>query len=162
MVYKDVRERRIPNWATLPGVLAGLALSAVEVGGFPGLALLGALVALGLGFMLFALGGVGAGDAKLFAAVGAFVGPGGLLPVLIYGGLAGGVLAVGSSLRQGVTRSALRNTKDLLVHVLTLGRYGERRTLDSPEAHSVPYGVAIAVGAVAALLFPLSLGGGVS
>ena len=138
-------------------MLVGVAFTAVEVGGFPSLAVLGALLGLALGFPFFALGALGAGDAKLFAAVGAFVGPGGLLPVVLYGGLAGGVLAVGSSIRRGVILPLLLETKNLLVYLITLGRSGERRTLDSSGAHTVPYGVAIAVGTVAALVFPLSL-----
>jgi prepilin peptidase CpaA len=158
-VVTDLRERRIPNWLTGSGVLIGLTLAAIETGGFPTAALVGVVTALAIAFPLFALGGVGAGDVKLLAAVGAFVGPGGLLPVIIYGGLAGGVLALGSAVRRGVLVPVLVSSLGLLLHLVTLGRRGERPTLATPGAHSVPYGVAIAVGAVAAWFFPVYVGG---
>ena len=85
-VLTDLRERRIPNKVTVPGLLAGLVIGAVLEGGFPQVALGGASLALLVSFPLVALGGLGAGDAKLLTAVGAFVGPGGLLPA-VRGGL---------------------------------------------------------------------------
>lgn len=158
-VFTDLRERRIPNWLTGSGVLIGVTLAAIETGGFPTAALLGVVTALVIGFPLFALGGFGAGDVKLLAAVGAFVGSGGLLPVVIYGGLAGGFLALGSAIRRGVVVPVLMSSWDLLLHLVTFGRRGERPTLTTPGAHAVPYGVAIAVGAVVAWFFPLYVGG---
>jgi len=157
--FTDLRERRIPNWVTIPGLLAGLVLGAALEGGFPVAALSGAVLALLVAFPVFALGGLGAGDVKLFAAVGAFVSAGGLLSVLIYGGIAGGVLALGNAFRRGELLGMLVNTKNLLLYGLTRGRHGVRIDLQSSGSHSVPYGVAIAAGAVMAWFFPLSLGG---
>lgn len=156
-VYTDLRERRIPNKVTVSGFLAGLVTVALLQGGFPLSALAGAGLALAVSFPLVALGGIGAGDAKLLAAVGAFVGPGGLLSVFIYGALAGGVLAVGNTLRRGAFLGVLLNMKNLLVHWITLGRHGERIALDSPGAESVPYGLAIAAGALVAWVYPVVL-----
>lgn len=157
-VFTDLSTRRIPNWLTGTGTLAGIAFASLEVGGFPSAALLGVLLALALTFPLFALGGLGAGDAKLLAAVGAFFGPAGLLSVVLYGGLAGGVLAVLSTIRRGVILPMLLATQNLMVYLITLGRRGERSVLE-PGAHSVPYGVAIAAGAIAGWFFPIQLGG---
>lgn len=158
-VVTDVRSRRIPNWLTVSGAVAGLGLAAVEMGSFPSTSLFGIMVALALAVPLFALGGIGAGDAKLLAAVGAFTGPGGLLPVVLYGGVAGGVLGFLMALRRGVILPVLAGTRDLMLYLVTFGRHGERRSLDMPGAHTVPYGVAIAAGALAAWFFPISLGG---
>src|SRR5258708_213689 len=75
----DVRYRRIPNWLTVAGVLAGLLLNSFlyqgtspAVFGFPGLffALKGLFVAFGVYVFLYALRAMGAGDVKLMAAVG--------------------------------------------------------------------------------------------
>ncbi|MGD2069254.1 MAG: prepilin peptidase [Gemmatimonadota bacterium] len=159
-VFTDIRDNRIPNRVTVGGALVGTVLTAVESSAFPTGAFLGIAVALGLGFPLFALRAVGAGDVKLLAAVGAFMGPGALLSVVLYGGVAGGILGLGSAVRRGVILPILLEARNLVVYLITLGRHGRRRTLDDPEAHTVPYGVAIAVGAVAAWLFPISLGGG--
>ncbi len=157
--YMDLKERRIPNAVTVPGLFAGLTIGALMQGGFPSAALAGSAVALLISLPLYALGGIGAGDAKLFTAVGAFVGTGGLLSVFIYGGLAGGVLAIANATRRGAILGLVLNTWNLLLHWITLGRAGHRISLDSPNAHSVPYGVAIAAGAILALLFPLSVAG---
>lgn len=158
-VYTDLREHRIPNSVTVPGLLVGLLLDALAEGGFPGSAFAGAGLALLVSLPLVALGGVGAGDAKLLTAVGAFVGPGGLLSVLVYGGLAGGVLALANTIRRGAILGVMLNLKNLIISWATLGRRGHRIRLDSPGAQSVPYAVAIAAGAILTWFFPFSVRG---
>ncbi len=158
-VYTDLRERRIPNRVTVSGLIVALLLASILEGGLPLGALAGAGVALLVTFPLVALGGIGAGDAKLLTAVGAFVGPGGLLSVFIYGGLAGGALAVANTVRRGAFLGVLVNMKNLLLHWVTLGRGGQRISLNSPGAQSIPYGLAIAAGALLTWFFPFSLGG---
>ena len=158
-VFTDVRERRIPNKVTVSGLLAGLVAGIFLEGGIPFLALTGAGLALLVSFPLVAMGALGAGDAKLLTAVGAFVGPGGLFSVALYAALAGGVLAIGNIIRRGASLGVLVNMRNLLVFWITLGRHGERIALDSPGARSGPYGLAIAAGALVAWFFPVSLGG---
>jgi prepilin peptidase CpaA len=158
-VFTDLRERRIPNKVTLSGAVAALLLSALEIGGIPTGALLGLGVALAVSFPAFALGALGAGDAKLLAAVGAFVGGSGLFAVLIYSGFAGGLLGLASAIRRGVIIPVLLETKNLAIWMVTFGHKGARRTIQDPEARTVPYGVAIAVGAVLAWIYPIPLGG---
>ena len=158
-VYTDLRARRIPNKVTVSGTLLALAIAPFIEGGIPVGALAGAGLALLLTFPLVVLGGIGAGDAKLLTAVGAFIGPAGLLSVLIYGSLAGGVLAIGNALRRRAILGVLVNTKNLILHWATLGRRGQRISLDSPGAQSIPYAVPIAVGALMTWFFPFSLGG---
>ena len=70
----DIRERRLPNWLTLPGALVVLAGAAVAGRGGP--ALLGAIGLVGLYLVvhLIAPAAMGAGDAKLAAGVGALTG----------------------------------------------------------------------------------------
>jgi prepilin peptidase CpaA len=157
-VFFDLRERRIPNKVTASGLLLGLLLGAFLEGGFPGTALWGALLALLVAFPLFALGGLGAGDVKLFAVVGSFVGAGQLLAVIMYGLLAGGILAFVNIIRRGAFWATFWNMKELCIHIATFGHRGRRAGLDQAGAHSVPYGLAIAAGAVLAWFFPLSLG----
>lgn len=64
----DLRERRIPNWLTLAGIVAGFAINWK-------LALPGAALALAAQLPFLALRQTGAGDVKLMAAVGALAGP---------------------------------------------------------------------------------------
>jgi prepilin peptidase CpaA len=158
-VYTDLRERRIPNGLTVSGLVVALLLAGVAERGFPGSSLAGAGLALLVSFPLVVLGGLGAGDAKLLTAVGAFVGAGGLFPVLIYGALAGGALAVGNAVRRGALLGLLVNVKNLLVHWASLGRRGQRISLNSPGAQSVPYALAIAAGALLTWFFPFSIRG---
>jgi prepilin peptidase CpaA len=158
-VVTDLRERRIPNAVTVPGLVVGLILAGIAETGFPGTAFGGAAVAFFVSLPFVALGGLGAGDAKLLTAVGAYVGTGGLLSVLLYGALAGGVLALANAVRRGAILGVILNTKDLFLYLITFGRRGERIALDSPGARSIPYGLAIAAGTLLAWFFPLSLRG---
>jgi prepilin peptidase CpaA len=156
-VSTDLRERRIPNAVTIPGLIVGISLAA-GAGGL-GSALGGVTVAFIITLPFVALGAVGGGDAKFLMAVGAFMGVQGLPSVLLYGALAGGVLAVTNAIRRGAILGVLMNTKSLIVYLVTFGRHGERIDLDSPGVQSVPYGLAIAAGTMAAWFFPFSLGG---
>lgn len=70
--YKDLKTRTIPNIITLPFILIGLIVN-LFIGEYR-LTLLGFLVSFGLGFLLFLTGGMGGGDAKLMAGLGAWLG----------------------------------------------------------------------------------------
>lgn len=145
----DVRERRIPNWLVAAGLLAGLGLRAVQGMAPLGMGVAGAALALVLTFPLFLLRAMGGGDVKLFAVVGGFLGPLTFLYALVASALIGGVIGVASGLKNGVLVTALLRTRDLASRAATLGRKGERMTIDSPGAITVPYGAAIAIGSLA-------------
>src|SRR5258706_8539679 len=89
----DLRSRRIPNWMTGALVASGLAQSALAFWSLTsGQAWAGLGAGVGLTFILFALGGVGGAEVKLFAGVGAWGGP--MRVVEIFGaeaGVGGGV-----------------------------------------------------------------------
>lgn len=148
----DVSQKRIPNWLTVGGAVAALLTR-----GFMGLdalgaGLLGCVVGLLLGLLLFAIGAMGAGDGKLLATVGAFLGFEGFLQALPFIGLAGGVLAVVVTARNGTLLPTFLRFQELLLHVVSFGRIGERRTLAMPGAVTIPYGVAVSAGVFWALL----------
>jgi prepilin peptidase CpaA len=90
---EDLRRRKLPNWLTLTGLAAGLALAAPH--GWHGLWLATAGAALGFGVLLPLLWmrGMGAGDVKLMAAFGALLGPSGVLPAAVLAAIFGAVLA---------------------------------------------------------------------
>src|SRR5687767_15647659 len=75
ITYFDVRYRRIPNVFVLATLVSGLIINFIA-GGLPGLwaSAGGCLLAFGLMFILHVFGAMGAGDVKLFAAVGSVVG----------------------------------------------------------------------------------------
>jgi prepilin peptidase CpaA len=144
----DIRYRRIPNAVTVTGLALALVLRAVPGGETLAGGLLGAAIGLTLGIAFFALGAIGAGDAKLIAAFGAFLGPMPFLQALALGVVLGGVFALADA--------ALRGLLPLLVQrSLQTIRGGFRGELAPPGMSSgesgrlrIPYGVPLALGAV--------------
>lgn len=149
----DVKTRRLPNSLTLGAAVAAL-VGQVALSGWAGVGLAAAGWAAGLAlfFPVFALGGMGAGDVKLLAAVGAWLGPWGVLWTALYAALAGGVMALGVVLVRGYTAVAIRNLIGLL-RAWSLGglRPVEGVTLASSAGPRLPYALPIAVGAMAAI-----------
>jgi prepilin peptidase CpaA len=146
--FTDLRSRRIPNALTVAGLVAGLGLR-VPLGGEAVLdGLGGAVAALALGIPFFAARALGGGDVKLLAAVGAFAGWTGLLDTLLAIALAGAALALIEAVRRGVLVQVFANTGKLALYYATLSRYGARPEIGAQAAVSVPYGVAIAAGAI--------------
>jgi prepilin peptidase CpaA len=144
----DLRTRRIPNWLTLGLLVTGLVLK-LPVGLGPlASGAIGAALGLALAVVLFGLGAVGGGDGKLLIGVGAFFGHerfvGALLLIAVFGGL----LGVFEAVRRGVILPAVLSAGGMIRRWFTLGRSGEARTMDSPGAVTVPYGVAIAAGSI--------------
>jgi prepilin peptidase CpaA len=152
----DVRERRIPNWLTASGLVAGILINVVG-SGWQGLK----LAALGLGlafliyFALFALRAAGGGDVKLMAAIGSFSGPSNWLVIFVFASVLGGIAAIVLALVKGRLRQTLRNVIRI-VRELASGRppYARHPDLDvaNPGALRLPYGAVIAAGTFAYLL----------
>jgi len=161
-VWKDVRERRIPNTVALAALLAGLVFRAPMGWEVLGSGALAVVVAFAFGFFFFLLGGLGAGDVKLMAGVAAFLGMGGLLVGLVVMALTGGALALLTAARRGALGRTFRN---LFLIGLTFGKdsfrgwKGESPAASlarpGPDAVSNPYGVAIAAGAIAGWFAPM-------
>jgi prepilin peptidase CpaA len=147
----DLRTRRIPNWLVVPFLLAGLAISffAPPPGTGPWNGLAGMAVAAAIMTPLYLLGAMGMGDVKLCAALGAWVGPHQSLFALAFMGLAGGLLALIWAICGGFVSSLCSGAGDLIGG---FARHGLRRhetlVLSNPQARSIPYAPAIAVGAI--------------
>jgi prepilin peptidase CpaA len=145
----DLKSRRIPNVLTVAGVVAGLSLRAF--GG--GSAVIAGCEGVGLGLLLtvpfFFLGALGGGDVKLVAAVGAFLGPRDLLGAALLIGILGGVLALVEAARRGALRTLLVNVAYIVIRWALPDRERLAPTLSAPTRMSIPYGVPIAVGALA-------------
>ena len=141
---KDATSFTIPNW--IPAALAlaffPVALALRLPADAFGVCAISAVAALLTGMGMFALGWCGGGDAKLLAACALWLGWPGVLIFLMATGIAGGVLAVGlTAARKGVVGGFIASGQGWL------GR------LFQPDG-DLPYGLAIAVGALAA--FPSS------
>lgn len=145
--YTDLRSRKIPDLLTLPAMVVALVLGFVGAG-LPGL--LGAatgLLVCGMVLGLVALaGGMGGGDVKLMAAVGALLGVPDCLWGLLYAALLGGALAIGMALFRGDLGRALKNIGSWVWGLARMAK--ERPALGEGAPLYVPYGVAIALGAL--------------
>lgn len=143
----DLRTRRIPNVLTVAGAAAAPVLWGILEG--PGVALvsiLGGGLALVVGMLLFAVGALGGGDAKLLVVLGLFLGPVRLVTALVVTGIAGALMALAVALGRGQLVATLARTWHLTWSVLTLGRRGAPRTIETAGALTIPYGVVIAMG----------------
>jgi len=144
----DIREKRIPNWLTYGGVATALTLRA-GLGGWAALkdGLEGVLFCGGIFFLFFFVGGMGAGDVKLMAAVGGFAGGSHAVMVVFATAVAGGVLAIFYVVVKGrVKRTAMNMGKLLQFHLTSGAQENPELSLQSSDALRLPYGVAIAAG----------------
>lgn len=143
-VATDLRHRRIPNRLTFPAMGGGLLVHALG-DGLPGLTWSAAGLALGAALFAIpvAMGGMGAGDLKLLAALGALGGPEFVFWCAIYASIVGGVMAVATLLIKRQLVPVVGGAALAIAHQ------------QLPRATSnlrLPYAVPIALGAVAALL----------
>ena len=170
-VATDVRSRRIPNRLVLAGIVAGLALQVTVTPGaglfsdpFGALGPLQACAGMVLGLLLllpmYALGGMGAGDVKLMAMLGAFLGPSDTLGAGLSSVLAGGILALSVALLHGNLRKAAGNAKHMVLGSVLRGLAGADARIEAPAAPTgqLPYAVAIACGTVGYLVLTRCLG----
>ena len=142
----DWRYRRIPNWLTVSGLAAGVAVNMILYR-WPGLkaALLGTLLGLGLLLPFVLVRSLGAGDWKLAGALGACLGPRQLLSVLIGTILVAGVMALAVVIWKGRLKQTLMNIAHLLAALFSLRMPGHEVSLDDPQSTKIPFGVAMAV-----------------
>jgi prepilin peptidase CpaA len=143
--WTDLRSRRIPNWLTVSGFFAGIAVHTFFEGwGGMKTSLLGALLGLGLLLPFVLVRSLGAGDWKLAGALGAFTGPGPLINLLILSVFVAGIMAIVLIIYKKRVRQTASNIGHILVSLVTFRLPEARVSLDNPDALKVPYGVALA------------------
>lgn len=91
----DVRHHKLPNWLTAGGMAVGILFHLI-VNGMNGLlfSFFGLLVAGGIFLLLYVFKAIGAGDVKLFAAIGSLVGIHLVLYMMMYSVIFGGLIAI--------------------------------------------------------------------
>jgi prepilin peptidase CpaA len=150
MGWKDLRTNRIPNYLTFGSALAGLGYQA-WLNGWTGLA--DGFLGLGLGFGLLIFfywkGGLGAGDVKALAALGAWLGPLQTVYLFIYMAISGVLLIVIVLWKRGLLWSKIRQIWGLLLNRLLLRPHPSipaPAPAPAATAAGVPYAVALAMG----------------
>jgi prepilin peptidase CpaA len=150
----DIWRRRIPNWLVLPFLIAGIVASSLEHGwGGARQSLLGISLGALLMGLLYWLGGMGMGDVKLCAAIGAWVGPSQLMTALVLMGVVGGIMAVIWALCTRSLGASFSGAADLVFGIAKRGlRPHSTLTLSNPAARAMPYAPAIAIGTILSFL----------
>jgi prepilin peptidase CpaA len=145
----DLRTRRVPNWLTLGITALGMTLAAARLTDRSIAAALGGF-AVGLLLMLpgHIVGATGAGDVKLFAAVGSILGPAGIAVAFVYTAIFGGALALTAAVVRGRLHDTLQETATLVVT-----RGANVAQIERPSANNrFAYAPAIALGTLVAAL----------
>lgn len=143
----DWRSRRIPNWLTVPAFGIGFATNCFLAGALGGLrSLEGAGTVMMVLLPVVLLRGLGGGDWKLMGALGAWLGPTGILVVLFVTICVSGLLALVQIIRQRRFIQTVRNMWELLRGFFVFGLAPHPEiNLDNPNALSLPFGVAAAL-----------------
>jgi prepilin peptidase CpaA len=152
IAYTDVRYRRIPNKLVLATLIGGLILN-TAFDGWNGLliSLGGSALAFGLMLMLHVFATMGAGDVKLFAAVGAIVGISHVVPTLMIVALTGGVLAVCKMIYARRVVTTMAGVFQFFYGLLP-GHTVPRIEVPADPNYTLPYAVPICFGGVVAFL----------
>jgi prepilin peptidase CpaA len=146
----DLRTRRIPNWLTLAGLVAGFALNGVLYG-VEGLsrAGLGMVAGFGIYLLLYLLRAMGAGDVKFMAAIGSLVGWWWWFHIFFVAVIVGAIAGVLLALSKGRLQRTLGNVGYIVSEIAHfrpphVGR--EDLDVKSEKALRLPHGAAIAAG----------------
>jgi prepilin peptidase CpaA len=145
----DLWTRRVPNPLTVVLAATGVLLAAT---GVSGITVRASIVGFVIGLLLMLpghlFGATGAGDVKLFAALGALLGPAPIATAFFYTALAGGLMAIVVAMRRRRLRRTLDGTARLIVSARDTAP-----AIESPlENNRFAYAPAIAVGAMMAAL----------
>jgi prepilin peptidase CpaA len=146
--YMDVRYRRIPNKLVLAILIGGLVLHIV-FDGYHGLLLSlgGFAFAFAIMFFFHVFGTLGAGDVKLFAAIGAVGGVSLVLPTLLVVALTGGVLAICKMIYSGRARATMFGVMQFFYGLLP-GQKVPRFEIPEDRSHTLPYALPICFGSL--------------
>lgn len=156
----DLRTRRIPNRLTVSALVAGIGLNSL-LGGWHGLYLSLEGAALGLGLLLpvVLLRGLGAGDWKLMGALGALVGPGETIAILLVSFCMAAGWGVVEMIRKRRVKSTLRNLWELVHGFVVFGlRPNPNISIDAQPLIKLPFGAVTAVATALALSAAWRLG----
>lgn len=145
----DIRERRIYDAFTFPAIVAGLLLALLRGPEEILWSLGGLAVGASVFYPFYRVGGMGMGDLKLMAAIGSLGGLEFVLAATVDTALAGGIIAMILLARRGNVLSTLGRTGKVFRALLSRGR--DARLDPATEAETVPYGVAICIGTLAAM-----------
>jgi prepilin peptidase CpaA len=145
-VYMELKESRIPNWLTLTSMALGLLIAYLNHA-LPS-SLAGLAIGFGFLFIFYVFGGVGGGDVKLMGAAGALMGLEMTKPALFYTTFIGALIAI----MMFIWRKDFWQRMGMGLQTLAFWQKRDKSQVVPLPAIKVPYGIAIAIGCVLALL----------
>jgi prepilin peptidase CpaA len=149
-VVFDVKSHRIPNWLVFSGALIGLAYHAFSSYGIGAIASLqGLAVGLACFMPLYLMRAMGAGDVKLMAMVGAYLGPSSAFGAVLTVFIAGGVLAMAAAVRNNALPRLHENLRFIMADMsmkMMVGGGAAQIDAVPVSAGKLPYAIAIAAG----------------
>jgi prepilin peptidase CpaA len=148
----DGFELKVPNWVTFPFILSGWVYSTLAFG-WEGLgwSLLGTAIGLGLLLPAYAIGGMGAGDVKLLAGVGAWIYGTHTVYAFAVSAIIGAVLAVAMVLVRRAWKQHSAQFMVILNEILVLRNPEQLAAIAArrkPTMLLLPYGIPIAIGTI--------------
>jgi len=153
----DGRELRVPNWITFPMILTGLIYNTI-IGGWSGLGdgMWGMTVGLLTLLPLYAVGGMGAGDVKLMAGIGAWLGAIVTWYAFCVSVVVGAIMAIIMVLYRRSWEKHYGNFLMIIMEFITIKKPGELYRIAAerkPNMLLLPYGIPICIGSIAYFLY---------
>lgn len=152
----DGLQLKVPNWITFPMIISGWIYSTAfsPYSGWEGLflSLVGTAVGLAVLLPAYAVGGMGAGDVKLMAGVGAWMWGTVTLYAFAATALVGGVIAIGMVLSRGAWAKHRDQFWSILGEIATVKDPEQLAAIAAerkPRMFLLPYGIPIAIGTIA-------------
>ncbi len=155
--YIDGKQLRVPNWLTFPLVLSGIAYQA-WCSGWLGVeaAVVGLVVGLLCLLPLYSVGGMGAGDVKLMAGIGAWLGASTTFSAFCVSAVVGAVLAVLMVVRRGDYREHYTNFWMILSEFMQIQNPRQLSQIAAerkPRMLLLPYAIPICIGSIGYFAF---------
>ncbi len=152
----DFRTGKIYNWLTYPAIAAGL-VGHTLFGGLAGnqydIGLVGSAAGLAVGFipmlLVWMAGGIGGGDAKLMAAIGALTGSAFAVSAMFYGFATAAVMALVVMIRHKLVKRTMGRVWRFIGLAMMRGKPADPA---SPDSRKIPFGIALCVGSAIALV----------
>ncbi|MBI1903168.1 MAG: prepilin peptidase [Planctomycetia bacterium] len=148
---------KVPNWLTFPMIVAGWGYSGLADGwSGVGYSLLGTAAGLAMLLPLYAIGGMGAGDVKLLAGVGAWMWSTTTLYAFCWSAVIGGVIALAMVLYRRSWARHKNNLVMIVTEVLTVRNPSQLSAMAAERKSAMlllPYGIPIAIGTIAYFAF---------
>ena len=148
----DGLKLKVPNWITFPMIISGWLYSGLWFG-WEGLgwSLVGTVVGLGLLLPAYAIGGMGAGDVKLLAGVGAWIGPTMTFHAFCVSAILGGLMAVAMVLWRRKWGRHQAQFWAILTEIMLIRDPSQLSAMAAQRKGQMmllPYGIPIAIGTI--------------